>query len=41
MNDDERRAALALRAEFMAQVEEFHCSPTAGIRRRWAGRASS
>src|SRR4029077_2844012 len=28
MNDDERRAALALRAKFMAQVEELSLSPT-------------
>jgi alkanesulfonate monooxygenase SsuD/methylene tetrahydromethanopterin reductase-like flavin-dependent oxidoreductase (luciferase family) len=28
MNDDERRAALALRARFMAQVEELSLSPT-------------
>ena len=31
MNDSEREAALALRAKFMAQVEELSLSPTGEI----------
>ena len=39
MNDDEREAALALRAKFMAQVEELSLSPT-GETPTLGGRAS-